>query len=129
MVNACQKGKRGEREFAKWLRENLGVQARRGRQFSGSPESPDVVGLDGVHFEVKRTECLNLWNAMEQAKRDCGANIPVVACKRNRSKWMLTIEAEKLMALIAAVSACQDQDLEPIESQEFHPRTETASLP
>jgi hypothetical protein len=38
-----QKGKRGEREAAAELGQLLGVDARRGVQYQGGPESPDVV--------------------------------------------------------------------------------------
>jgi len=30
MINSKQKGKRGELEFAKWIRKNLGIDVRRG---------------------------------------------------------------------------------------------------
>ena len=74
MVNSNQKGKRGERELAKLIRE-FGINARRGQQFSGSPDSPDVVtDLKDWHFEVKRTESLSVYKAMDQAASDCGAN-------------------------------------------------------
>ncbi len=63
------KGKRGEREAAAELGQLLGVDARRGVQYHGGPDSPDVV-LDGVaiHVEAKRTERLTLWPAIDQAK-------------------------------------------------------------
>lgn len=51
-----EKGKRGEREFAQAL-VGQGHPARRGVQYSGGPDSPDVVceSLPGIHWEVKRT--------------------------------------------------------------------------
>jgi len=99
MINSIQKGKAGEREFAKWLRDNLGLNARRGVQYSGSPDSPDVVGWEGVHVEVKRTEKLSLHSALAQAKRDCGSNVPIVAHRRNRSEWIFILEAKDLIEL------------------------------
>jgi len=101
MTNANQKGKRGEREFAKWLRENFGVFAKRGQQHSGSPDSPDVVAdIPGIHLEVKRVERLNLQAAMGQAKRDCGDNVPVVCHRRNRSEWLVTVPAGFFFSLL-----------------------------
>jgi Holliday junction resolvase len=52
-MNSRNKGKVGEREFASLLREH-GFDARRGQQFSGSPDSPDVVSdaLAWLHFEI-----------------------------------------------------------------------------
>ena len=70
-MNSRNKGKRGERQWRDELRSH-GYQARRGQQFSGSPDSPDVVcdGLPWIHFEVKAVERLNIEQAMEQARRD-----------------------------------------------------------
>ena len=72
-MNSREKGKRGERQWRDELRAN-GYAARRGQQFSGSPDSPDVVcdSLPWVHFEVKAVERLNIEDAMAQARRDCG---------------------------------------------------------
>lgn len=101
MVNSRKKGARGEIEWAKWLRANLGCEARRGQQFSGSPDSPDVVhDLDGIHFEVKRTERINVYEAMEQAERDSGDEVPVVAHRRNRKDWLVVFRAKDFAALL-----------------------------
>jgi hypothetical protein len=64
-MNSRQKGKRGERAWRDVLLAH-GFQARRGRQFPGSPDSPDVVcpDLPTVHFEVKCVEHLRLHEAM-----------------------------------------------------------------
>lgn len=93
-MNSRDKGKRGELEFAAFLKEIGYAEARRGQQFAGGPESPDVRGVRGIHFEVKRVEALNLEAAMGQAIRDAAlGDIPVVAHRRNRSAWKITIEA------------------------------------
>lgn len=94
-MNSCQKGKRGERAWRDVLREEGYVDARRGQQFSGSPDSPDVVceSLSFLHFEVKCVEKLNLQDAVDQAKRDCGNKLPVVAHKRNHCGWNVTMPA------------------------------------
>ena len=47
-MNSKRKGKAGELEAAAELRRVLGVEARRGVQHAGGPDSPDVVGLPGV---------------------------------------------------------------------------------
>ena len=64
-----EKGKRGERELASKLRE-FGYNARRGQQYCGANGDADVVGLPGMHIEVKRTERLHLYDALDQSKRD-----------------------------------------------------------
>ncbi len=72
-MNSRQKGKVGEREFAALLRAH-GFDARRGQQFAGGGDSPDVVSeaLAWLHIEVKRVQHLNLAEACAQARRDCG---------------------------------------------------------
>src|SRR5512141_99130 len=104
-MNSREKGKRGERQWRDELRAN-GYAARRGQQFSGSPDSPDVVcdSLPWIHFEVKAVERLNIEDAMEQARRDCKRTevkgqrteprIPIVAHRRNFRPWLVTMEAE-----------------------------------
>jgi len=58
-VNSKQKGSRGEREAAGVIAEVFGCEARRGQQFAGGKDSPDVIhSIPGVHFEIKRVEKL-----------------------------------------------------------------------
>ena len=105
MVNAIEKGKRGEREFAKYLRDN-GVPARRGQQHAGGEDSPDVVHLiDGVHFEVKRTEKLRLDEALRQACQDASVlDVPVVAWKKNRQGWVAILPMDQLLPLLKLIN-------------------------
>ena len=101
-INSRAKGKRGELEFRNVLRR-FGVNARRGQQYAGSCDggSPDVIhDLEGVHFEVKWVERLNVWDAMAQAKLDCGGNVPVVAHKRNGTGWLVTMPVEDFLAML-----------------------------
>jgi len=100
-VNSRAKGARGERQWRDELRGN-GYAARRGQQFSGSPDSPDVIcdALSWAHFEVKAVERLNIEDAMDQARRDAGAKIPFVAHKRNFRPWLVTMSAETFFRLL-----------------------------
>lgn len=107
-MNSRDKGKRGEREFAALLRAH-GFLARRGQQFSGSPESPDVVceALAWLHVEVKRVQNLNLTDACVQAEGDCGRGAPagqkkpwIVAHRRNHAPWLITMRAEFFFELL-----------------------------
>jgi len=104
-TNSRAKGARGEREWAAWLRDELGLEdARRGRQFCGGPESPDVVGgIPGTHAEVKRVESLNLYRAVKQALAECGGNIPYVAHRKNGEPWLVTILARDMVAFSECV--------------------------
>jgi len=100
-----EKGKRGEREAAAELGAILNVEARRGVQYQGGPDSPDVV-LPGVpiHVEAKRTERLSLWSALEQAKADAPAgSVPIVWHKPNRKGSVIIVETDSLWALCHAV--------------------------
>lgn len=83
-----EKGKRGEREVAAFLRTE-GYDAKRGVQYHGGPDSPDVVGLPGIHIEVKRTERLDLYGALAQSKGDAGEDIPIVIHRRNDCEWVV----------------------------------------
>ena len=101
-ANSRAKGVRGEREWRDQLRD-AGFEARRGQQFSGSPDSPDVVcpSLPDVHFEVKRVERLNVEDAMRQARMDAGLNlIPVLAHRRNGEPWKVTMDAKDWFNLV-----------------------------
>src|SRR3954468_23976206 len=100
-MNSREKGKRGERQWRDELRAN-GYAARRGQQFSGSPDSPDVVceQLPWLHFEVKAVERLNIEDAMEQARRDAGQKIPVVAHRRSFRRWLVTMDADTFFRLL-----------------------------
>jgi hypothetical protein len=99
-INSKKKGARAELEFSHWLKENLKCEARRGQQFAGGPDSPDIVcSLPNVHFEVKAVERLNVIDAIKQAAKDAGAKTPIVAHKRNHTEWYLTFRASDLIAV------------------------------
>ena len=85
-----RKGKVGELELAAELVRLFGCDARRGRQYCGTPESPDVIStIPGVYWECKRTEALSLYSAMEQAGNDAGVgDVPVICHRRNNREWL-----------------------------------------
>jgi len=94
------KGQRGERELAAELRRLFRVEARRGVQYQGGSDSPDVVGLPGVHVEVKRRESLSLYPAMAQSIEDSGeAEIPIVCHRRNNREWLAIVRLDDLPEL------------------------------
>src|ERR1700691_2287240 len=103
-ISARRKGKDGELEIAEFLRERGFPHARRGQQFSGRGDSPDVVGVPGVHVEVKRVEKGNLYDWMAQAKRDAKAgNIPVVMHRRSRQDWVAILPLYQFLKMVRAV--------------------------
>lgn len=106
MTNGNQKGKRGERFVANWLRATFGLNARRGQQYCGANGDADVVGgFPNTHCEVKFVESLNLNKAMEQAIADCNDEIPYIAHKKNRCDLLITVRANDLMAFAESIVA------------------------
>lgn len=90
------KGKRGEQELATKLK-GLGFDgAYRSQQYCGSAVSADLLGVPGVHVEVKRCESLSLYKAYEQAKRDTGDSgyIPTLFHRRNGKPWLVVLSLE-----------------------------------
>lgn len=132
-MNSREKGKRGERQWRDELRAN-GYAARRGQQFSGSAESPDVVcdSLPWIHFEVKAVERLNIEEAMEQARRDAGKSgnreigkaetgngkVPIVAHRRRFRPWLVTMEVETFFKFLGGalpvLADCHHADNVPL---------------
>lgn len=104
-MNACKKGKRGERLFRDVLRSWGYTDAKRGQQHAGSPESPDVIckSLDFLHFEVKFTEALNVQKALDQANSDRGpGQLAIVAHKRKNRDWLITMDAATFAEFLKA---------------------------
>lgn len=94
-MNSKQKGARGEREFASFCRDQ-GYDVRRTAQYCGNTgDAADVVGLPGLHVEVKRVERLDLDKAMSQAIHGAfkRGTIPVVAHRKNHGEWRITLNA------------------------------------
>jgi Holliday junction resolvase len=94
-INSREKGAAGERELANWLKARGFEGAKRGQQFKGGAESPDVAGIPGVHIESKRTERGNLYDWLAQAQRDAGfEKMPVVFHRRNNKDWVVILDAD-----------------------------------
>lgn len=107
-INSRQKGSTGERELAGIFRE-YGYDARRGQQYCGANGDADVVGLPGFHVECKRTERLNLYEAMAQSVNDArDGEVPIVVHRRNRKEWLAVLRLKDFMELI------NERDQEPL---------------
>lgn len=107
MVHSKNKGAAGERELAREVTRLFGCPARRGQQFRGGPDSPDIItDIPGIHFESKRTERFQLYAALEQAVRDAGTeNIPVVCHRCNRHPWVVVLKLDDLPRLVQALAS------------------------
>lgn len=89
-----EKGKRAEREAAELIR-SWGIAARRGQQYAGDPDAPDVVAATpGLAWEVKARKQGHPGKWLEELLKNChDGDIPVVLHKRDRQPWLLTIFA------------------------------------
>lgn len=94
------KGKTGERELANKLKEYGFENVRRSVQYNGKQTEgqADIVGLEGIHVECKRVERLNIYDAIDQAKRDSdknelpfGYDLPTVFHRKNNCEWLVTM--------------------------------------
>ena len=110
MTNGRAKGAAAEREAAKEWARVMGCDARRGQQFSGGKESPDVVqSIAGIHLEVKRVERGNPYDWMAQAIYDAGDQVPVVLHRKNRCDWLCIVRLNDVPRLIQACAAAETQ--------------------
>ena len=116
-INSRRKGVVGEVEISHIL-NGYGYETRRGQQFSGANGDADVVGLPGIHLEIKRVERLNIDKALEQSIRDTYADeirqgtdlIPVVMHRSNSDRkkdstkgtWKVTLRLDDFMKLYQA---------------------------
>lgn len=102
-MNSRAKGCRGEREWRDFLRSK-GLTARRGQQFSGCPEAPDVICEDlchkAFHAEVKKEQQFKGYQWLDQAKSESGGKVPYVAWRRDHKDWMILLSAEDFIQLI-----------------------------
>ncbi len=93
------KGKKYERHVSNRLKA-MGHATRRGVQFQGGPDSPDVVGIPGVHIECKHMARVNIQAAMRQALADCGENVPVIFHRSNRGDDLVSLRLDDLPTLL-----------------------------
>ena len=116
-INSRRKGAVGEREIAFILR-GYGYDTKRTQQYSGANGDADVVGLPGLHLEIKRVEHLNIDKALKQSIRDTYADelkqgidlIPVVIHRSNDDRkkdstkgvWKVTLTLKDFMKLYQA---------------------------
>lgn len=101
-INSKQKGARFERHLASKFREYGYADSRRTAQYCGNTgDASDVVGLPGIHIEAKHQERMQLYDWMDQAKRDASGtgNLPVVFHKKNNSEILVTMQFDSFMKL------------------------------
>lgn len=105
-INSKAKGSAGEREWSN-LCKKYGFDTHRSQQFSGANHDADVEGIEGLHMEVKRVERLNVSEAMKQALKDKREDeIPIVAHRKNREGWLVTMRAEDFLEMYKELVKC-----------------------
>jgi len=119
------KGQRGERQWRDRWRDE-GFEAERGKQRSGSPDSPDVkvpYWDDVFQQEVKWVEKLNLGKAMEKAIEDAGPKkAPLIAHKKSGEDFLVTMRAQDWFKML---HACDFDALKKLlTSNDDHPLPE-----
>lgn len=104
------KGRKGEAEVAA-IYAAAGLQVR-GLEGSGDhlvvcePSSGRV-----LHSEVKRQETARPWAWWEQASTEAPAGtMPVVAFRRNRSRWLAIVDLEQLAELLGQLGERRQEE-------------------
>ena len=92
------KGKRGELDWSHYC-QRQGYEVTRTAQNRGKTGAAgDCEGLPHLHQDVKFVERLNIREALAQSERDARAehkgNIPIVAHRRSREPWAITMKAD-----------------------------------
>ena len=96
---------------------------RRSQQFCGKAGDADIVGLDGVHMEVKRYKRISSIDFLRQAESDClKGDVPIVLMRENGDKqWVVQVRLDYLSDLILALNSIGDSianrgDVDPQDS-------------
>ena len=93
--NSRAKGALGERQAAKAWGSTFNVEAHRGCQHAGGPDSPDIkTDHSEIHVEVKRTEKGNPYAWLAQAVVDARGKVPVVLHRKNNTEWVLILRLQ-----------------------------------
>ena len=116
-----EKGKAGEREIAHILQAAGFDGARRTAQHCGrSGDASDVVGIPGLHLEVKRCETTKIHDWLAQAIRDSSGtgNKPVVLHRRSKEKWAATMLLDDFLEIVSAAIGYQGEQSERLARSE-----------
>lgn len=100
MINSREKGKRFERKLASILKKDYGYDCRRGQQYCGANGDADVIGLPGIHIEAKHQEKMQLYDWINQAKRNAKDGLlPVVFHKKNNCEILVSMTLDTFMKI------------------------------
>ena len=83
----------------------MGVPARRAQQYCGLAGTADLkTEVDKVHFEVKRYARIGACRFFDQAVRDAGKHLPVVAMREDRGEWLIMMRPEDLIEIATRIA-------------------------
>lgn len=103
-INVRSKGAAGEREFCKWLFDNMNVPMPSRNLEQVRSGGSDITDIEPFFFEVKRCEALDFdswWRqVVVECKKsyieDCVPAVPVVVFRQNRKPWEFLISATEI---------------------------------
>lgn len=76
---------------------------------SAPPVDERDADLPGCFVEHAQMECDGFWGEWRRVQRAATGRVPVLLLRRRRSRLLLTIAAEDLFALLAAVRAVEER--------------------
>jgi hypothetical protein len=95
-----RKGAAAEREFINGFLRPFWPKACRNID-QHRDEKSDCLNAGGCHWQIKRQERTEIWAWIAQAEAEAPpTELPIVAFRRNRSKWYCVIDADELVTLL-----------------------------
>lgn len=104
--SAKAKGRKLQQWFANVLVETLGLDSEDLESRPMGSQGEDIIlgrqSRDVFPFsiECKNQEAVNVWKAYEQASENCKGYEPLVVIKRNRTKPLVVMDAQKFVELL-----------------------------
>ena len=105
-----RKGRTGELELVKILND-YGIPVQAGAAVSFGT-TPDLIGMYGIHIECKRSEHLNLYNAVAQSVKDSEKfrdGLPAVFHRKNRTPWLVTMQLDDWMEIYQQALSAEEK--------------------
>ena len=132
-INSRTKGASGERQACRALEEALelpyGCLCRNVSEQARGGKFGDVLGIPGVHIEVKWCKVIHITRWLEQAESDCSPeDIPVIVYRVDGdTAWRVHYRLRDTMELMRRVLAVKGKPLFPSEQTVYGHRTEAAN--
>jgi Holliday junction resolvase len=101
-LSSRRKGIAGELEVCAILR-NHGLKAQRTAplQAAGNVNDADVIGVEGMHLEIKRQERVQIDSWCAQAELAAKpTDVPCVVWRRSRERWRVALPLQDFLDLV-----------------------------